>query len=74
VWLEKNNTGAEIRVRRVASDGRVGSSMLIAKVAASRTTGLPRIAVYREQVLVAWREGAVRVGWLPLASVPQLAR
>jgi hypothetical protein len=74
VWLEKNNTGAEIRVRRVASDGRVGSSMLIAKVAASRTTGLPRIAVYREQVLVAWREGAVRVGWLPLASVPQVAR
>jgi hypothetical protein len=70
VWLEKNNTGAEIRLRRVASDGRVGSSMVIAKVAASRTTGLPRVAVYREQVLVAWREDAVRAGRLPLASVP----
>ncbi len=73
VWLERAATGAEIRIRRVAADGRLGASRKVAAVASSRATGLPRIALHGQQVLVAWREDAVRAGWLPLASLPEVA-
>lgn len=72
LWIEKTAKGAEIRLRRVGPDGRIGRSVAIAAVAASRQTGLPRVGVFREQVLVAWREDAVRSGWRPLASVPAM--
>jgi hypothetical protein len=69
VWLERAAQEAEIRLRRVSSDGRMGPSAVIARVAASRNTGLPRVAVFQDQVLVAWREEAVRSGWRPLSSI-----
>jgi hypothetical protein len=72
VWLERVGSGAEIRLRRVGAGGRLGASVKVAAVPASRTTGLPRIAVRGQQVLVAWREDAVRAGWLPLSSLPRM--
>ncbi len=74
VWLERTAAGADIRLRRVGTDGRIGPSVVIASVAGSRSTGLPRIAVFRDQVLVAWRENAVRAGWRPLSSLPELPK
>lgn len=72
-WLERDQDAAAIRIRRVSVDGTLGPSVVVARVAASRTTGLPRVAIHGEQVLVAWREGGVRAGWLPLAAVPRIA-
>jgi hypothetical protein len=73
VWLEKVEGGAEIRLRRSSADGRLGASLKVASVPASRSTGLPRIAVHRGQVLVAWREEAVRAATLSLSSIPALS-
>jgi hypothetical protein len=69
-WLEREGDSASIRLRRVSADGQRGSSITVARVPASRTTGLPRVALHGAQVLVAWREEAVRAGWLPLSSLP----
>ncbi len=72
VWLERVGNGAEIRLRRAGADGRLGPSMKVAAAPATRNTGLPRIAVHGRQVLVTWREDAVRAGWLPLAALPPI--
>lgn len=71
VWLEKTRDGAEIRLRRVFRNGVAAQATRVAKVAAARSTGLPMVAVHGSQVLVAWRDGVVLAGWLPLASLPR---
>ncbi len=61
VWLEKaEGTAADVRMRRVRADGRMGAAMTVARSAASRTTGFPKAVVSGNQVIVAWRNGSVR--------------
>lgn len=69
-WLERAETGAEVRVRRV-EPGAVGPAQTVAGAAAERTTGFPRMAQMGSRVVFAWTEpgedGGVRtaVGTLP---------
>lgn len=58
-WLEKSTQGAEVRLRRI-SHNRSAKSMAVAKVAASRSTGFPKVAVTKDTVLLAWRDERVR--------------
>ena len=72
VWLEKTGEGgADVRLRRIYSDRSAAPSVTIAHVPGSRAAGLPKIALHGRQVLVAWRAGQVRAGWMPLESVPE---
>jgi len=65
VWLEKTGEGrAEVRIRRLGHDGRLGQSRVVAAVAAARSAGFPKVAVSGDRIWVAWRDGQVRVASL----------
>jgi hypothetical protein len=69
VWLEREGEEAEVRVRRVSAQA-AGPSVTVARVAAARSAGLPRVAVHKDQAIVAWRNESVRAAWIPLNRVP----
>jgi hypothetical protein len=48
-------------MRRISHDGRPGKSQTVAKVAAARSAGFPKVAVAGDRIWVAWRDGSVRV-------------
>lgn len=67
VWLEKRDEKiCDIRLRKIARDGALEQSMTVASAPAGRTTGLPKIAVAGDQVIVVWRDGRVRAELLPV--------
>lgn len=55
-WIERTADGAEVRVRRVQSDGRVGPSVAIATSTAERASGFPRMARSGDVVVFAWTQ------------------
>jgi len=55
-WLEARGKEALFQVRRVAGDGTTGPAMTVARIAAARSSGFPRIARSRDQVVLAWTE------------------
>lgn len=52
-WLERTADGAEVRVRRVATD-RVGPAVKVAGTAAQRASGFPRMVRAGDRVIFAW--------------------
>ncbi len=71
VWLEKTTSERnELRIRRLAANGRPGEAMVVARVPAGRGAGMPRIAVTGEQILVAWRDQRVRTALLHKKQLP----
>lgn len=61
IWLEKKgDSQVEIRVRRIAFDGRKSESMVISVAPLGRETGFPKVAVSGKQMVVTWRDGQVR--------------
>lgn len=69
--------GASVQLRRVSAKGTVGVAIPLGEVSAARASGFPRLAIAGDRLHVAWVEtGAnqgpsrIRVGSLPLASVP----
>ena len=73
-WIERTGGDtAEVRLRRVQRNGRVGPSTTIAASSASRASGFPRMAISGEHVMFAWtaptRPTTVRVARLSLASI-----
>ncbi len=76
-WLEHAGESAEIRVRRVAPNGRAGDPVRIATVPATRASGMPRILRDGDRLLVAWTDAgtgeasALRSGSIPLSSLPK---
>lgn len=56
VWLERAAEGADVRGRIVARDGRAGEPAVLARTAAQRPSGFPRMARYDGGVLLAWTE------------------
>lgn len=58
VWLGQGGERDEVavRARRISRDGRLGAPIEIARTGASRPTGVPRLAVLGEQMLVTWTE------------------
>ena len=62
VWLEKTSVEkAEVRLRRITPDGRLRKSITVAQVPGGRAPGVPKVAIAGNQILVVWRDGAVRV-------------
>ncbi|MCX6611496.1 MAG: sialidase family protein [Acidobacteria bacterium] len=61
-WIEKTGDDgkAEIRIKRVSLDGQTSESVVTAEASTSRLTGFPKLAVNKDQILVAWREGNIR--------------
>lgn len=65
VWLEKlQQDKVEIRMRRIAWDGTIHVSQKIAEAPLGRTVGFPRVVVSGKDILVAWRDGGIRVATL----------
>lgn len=55
-WLERTATAAEIRMRRVASDGRRSDATLVAETGHERASGFPRMARSGDRLVFAWTE------------------
>ena len=55
-WLEARGKEALFEVRRVAGDGSAGPVVTVARTAAARASGFPRIARAGDQVIFAWTE------------------
>lgn len=55
-WLSGNAEGGAIKVRRVQSDGSLGTPAVIAKTDISRSSGFPRMARLGDEVHFAWTE------------------
>ena len=55
-WLAAGEDGAEVRLQVVSSDGKVGTSRVVARTSASRAAGVPRMVRSGELLYVAWVE------------------
>lgn len=55
-WLEQAAQGAELRLRRVASDGTRGTAVRVADLSAARSSGFPRLERAGRRVVLAWRD------------------
>jgi hypothetical protein len=74
-WIERTGGDtATVRARRIAADGRVGSSLTVAQSSAARASGFPRMAVTKTHVLFAWTapgpSSSVRVARARIADLP----
>jgi hypothetical protein len=78
-WMEQDGADpgrAEIRVRRVRADGRLGAPRRIAVTAASRESGFPRAAVAGADITWVWTDPGqggiprVRGATAPLRAIP----
>jgi hypothetical protein len=54
IWMESAGDAAEIRVRRVAANGRRGPSERVASSSSDRDSGFPRLVRAGRGLLVAW--------------------
>lgn len=74
-WLEKEGTGAALRIRRVRRDGGRGPSATLVSTQASRQAGFPQLERQGEDLLLAWPnpdESSIAVAHLSLAAVPEI--
>lgn len=58
VWMERAGKGAEIKARRVKSDGSREPSITIAESSAARSSGFPQVARSGQEIFFAWTESA----------------
>jgi hypothetical protein len=59
IWLEAPAEGdAEIRARRIRTDGRIDPSFLITQTAAARASGYPQVVRISDTVYIAWTEAS----------------
>lgn len=61
-WIEKTGDGgkAQIRMKWISLDGQTSQSVVAAEASTSRLAGFPKLAVSKDQILVAWRDGNIR--------------
>ncbi len=58
-WLHRGVEGqAEIRARRVTSNGTAGLAVVIATTSAGRMSGFPQMLKFRDKILFAWTDVA----------------
>lgn len=69
-WLESTSGGAgEVRLRRIARDGRLGPHVVVASSTAGRSTGIPQLVRSGDAVVVAWRDGGVKSARVPIPKL-----
>ncbi|TNF77870.1 MAG: hypothetical protein EP299_04175 [Acidobacteria bacterium] len=75
-WLAFGAEMGEVRLRRIAADGTSGPPVTVARTAASRAAGFPRLVRNGDLLYLAWvdvgDEGTsnIRLREIPVASVP----
>ncbi len=73
-WLASEREAGSILVRRVAADGAVGAELAVARSAAGRDAGFPRLARTGDAAVVAWTEpgepSRVRAVRVRLVAIP----
>jgi hypothetical protein len=57
-WLKSTEKGAEIRLRRVDSQGRAGEARTVAQTQAARSSGFPQLERRGNDLVVAWTDAA----------------
>ncbi|HEU0300036.1 MAG TPA: sialidase family protein [Longimicrobium sp.] len=72
-WVERTEgEGAEVRVRRVGPDGRMGEPRTVAASSSTRSSGFPRMVPAGDDVVFAWtapgQPARVRVARMPLSA------
>lgn len=55
-WMETKEKEALVLVRLVGSDGWTSPAVVVARTAASRSSGFPRLAVGVDETIIAWTE------------------
>lgn len=55
-WLERTASGGEIKVRRVRPDGSRDEAKTLSVSSVARTSGFPRMARARDEVIFAWTQ------------------
>lgn len=73
-WLEDAGAGAEVRVRRVSAAGERGEAQVVARTAAGRPSGFPRMVRAGDRVVLAWRDPEQAGGARIHTVVARLAR
>jgi hypothetical protein len=73
-WIERTGEKeAEVRVRRVGTDGRMGEPRTVAGSSAARSSGFPRMVPAGENLVFAWTapgdSSRVRAASVPLSSL-----
>ncbi len=53
-WLEEAGDAAEVRLRRVAADSKVGPAVVVTRTQAARVAGFPRVALSAGRLVLAW--------------------
>jgi hypothetical protein len=75
-WLAIVEKEAELRLRRVAEDGSLGESFVVARTSAARASGMPQLERLGDDLMVAWVEiidqgqPRIRVRVIPASMVP----
>lgn len=54
LWMEQTKQGAEIRLRRVTSDGNAARAWTVTAASAGRDSGFPRMTLTHEHLVFAW--------------------
>ncbi|HYS52207.1 MAG TPA: sialidase family protein [Thermoanaerobaculia bacterium] len=67
-WLEQIGPGAEIRARRVRSNGQIEPAIKVADSSAARAAGFPRIARMGREIYFAWTEQSATMKRIHVAS------
>lgn len=74
-WLARGDGEAEVRVRLVHRDGRLGAPTIVARTASARASGFPVMVRDGARLLVAYRDGQepprVHLAQLPVADLPR---
>lgn len=69
-WVERQEGGAELRVRRVTRDGNTGASLTVAPAPAGRSAiGVPKLVRTGDRVILAWRDGGVRTALMSTSDL-----
>jgi hypothetical protein len=72
-WLASNREAGQVLVRRIGRDRRMGPELEIARVAAGRDSGFPRLVRVADELLIMWTEttepSRMRAQRVPIAAV-----
>ncbi len=75
-WLALTGDEAELRLRRVAPDGRLAEPLALGRTSGSRSSGMPQLGRRGDRLVAAWVEifegveSRIRVREIPAALVP----
>jgi hypothetical protein len=73
-WIEPREASAELRVRRISSDGSTAESIVVARVSSGRDSGYPRLVRAGDRIVFAWTDSTQSVRRVRTALWSSLVR